>query len=137
MGTRLLELAMPWLVTAGVLLVWQIGVDVLQIAPFVLPSPLAMRILSHALSLRAPSSIGGPLGVVSCALFGWPVSALVGCLVGMLVVPVLAAMEGLIVVGPEGAGFGALVYGILGCIPTALVGAIVGSVVAARRDAGG
>jgi NitT/TauT family transport system permease protein len=42
MDRRWLDLAMPWLVMIGFILLWQAAVDLFQIQPFVLPSPVAV-----------------------------------------------------------------------------------------------
>jgi NitT/TauT family transport system permease protein len=70
---RRIELAMPWLVIAGLLLVWQAAVQVFQIRPFILPSPVAIYdaflqyrgpIMDHALYTLVNTLTGFGIGIV-------------------------------------------------------------------------
>jgi NitT/TauT family transport system permease protein len=92
MRTRLLELAMPWLVTAGVLLVWQIGVDVLQIAPFVLPSPLEVF---QAYAQFQPTILAAAFYTLVNTLIGFAIGVACGLALGILIGSSRLAYRGL------------------------------------------
>ena len=71
---RHLERAMPWLVGAGVILLWQAVVDVFGIEPFILPSPIEVfraylqfqpTILQQALYTLVNTLIGFAIGVAT------------------------------------------------------------------------
>ncbi len=75
----MLRHAMPWLVFAGFLLVWQAAVDLFAIQPFVLPSPVQViqayfqyqpTILSQALFTLVNTLLGFGLGVAGGLLLG-------------------------------------------------------------------
>lgn len=79
LGRRQLELAMPWLVIAGLLLVWQGIVKVFAIEPFVMPAPTAIfeaflqyrePIMAHALFTMTNTLLGFVLGIVVGLLLG-------------------------------------------------------------------
>jgi NitT/TauT family transport system permease protein len=70
---RRLELAMPWLVIAGLLILWQVVVVAFGIRPFILPSPVAIYeaflqyrgpIMDHALFTLANTLTGFGIGIV-------------------------------------------------------------------------
>jgi len=76
---RRLELAMPWLVIVGLLIVWQAAVMVFGIASFVLPAPSAIfnafmeyraPIMDHALFTLANTMTGFAIGIVVGGLLG-------------------------------------------------------------------
>jgi NitT/TauT family transport system permease protein len=76
---RNLELAMPWLVIFGLLVFWQLVVQIFQIRPFVLPSPIAIvdaffeyrgPIMDHALFTLVNTMAGFAVGIVVGVLLG-------------------------------------------------------------------
>lgn len=76
---RYLELAMPWLVIIGLLLVWQGIVVAFRIEPFVMPAPTAIfeaflqyrePIIDHALFTMTNTLLGFLLGIVVGLLLG-------------------------------------------------------------------
>lgn len=76
---RRLELAMPWLVIGGLLVLWQVVVVAFGIRPFILPSPVAIYeaflqyrgpIMDHALFTLFSTMIGFALGIVIGGLLG-------------------------------------------------------------------
>jgi len=80
---RRLEVAMPWLVIAGILIVWQGAVMLFGIQPFVLPSPTAILnaffehrapIIQHASFTLMNTMIGFALGI----LFGVVLGVVIG-----------------------------------------------------------
>jgi NitT/TauT family transport system permease protein len=81
-GRRRLELAMPWLVIAGALVLWQAVVQVFQIRQFVLPSPTA--IIAAFLEYRAPI-LDHALFTLVNTLTGFGIGIAVGVLLGVLI----------------------------------------------------
>jgi NitT/TauT family transport system permease protein len=76
---RKLEIAMPWLLGAGILVIWQLAVMVFGIQPFILPSPIeifaALRdnfapIMQHSIYTLVSTMIGFLLGVVFGLVLG-------------------------------------------------------------------
>lgn len=76
---RRLELAMPWIVIVGLLVVWQAVVQIFQIRQFVLPAPTAIvaafleyrgPIMDHALFTLVNTLIGFGIGIVVGVLLG-------------------------------------------------------------------
>lgn len=76
---RRLELAMPWIVIVGLLIVWQAVVQIFQIRQFVLPAPTAIvaafleyrgPIMDHALFTLVNTLIGFGIGIVVGVLLG-------------------------------------------------------------------
>ncbi len=76
---RRLELAMPWIVIIGLLIVWQAVVQIFQIRQFVLPAPTAIidaffeyraPIMDHALFTLLNTLIGFGIGIVVGVLLG-------------------------------------------------------------------
>jgi NitT/TauT family transport system permease protein len=70
---------MPWLVIAGLLILWQVVVVAFGIRPFILPSPVAIYeaflqyrgpIMDHALYTLSSTMIGFALGIVIGGLLG-------------------------------------------------------------------
>ena len=86
-----LEAAMPWIVIVGLLVLWQAVVQIFQIRPFILPSPVAIYqafmqyrepIIQNSLFTLFNTLIGFAIGVVvgmllalSSARSGWPMPA--------------------------------------------------------------
>jgi NitT/TauT family transport system permease protein len=76
---RRLELAMPWIVIVGLLLVWQAVVQIFQIRQFILPSPVAIYeaflqyrvpIMDHALFTLVNTLTGFSIGIIIGVLLG-------------------------------------------------------------------
>ena len=76
---RRLELAMPWLVIAGLLILWQAVVVVFGIRQFILPSPVAIYeaflqyrgpIMDHAMFTLVNTMIGFAFGILVGGLLG-------------------------------------------------------------------
>src|SRR5882724_3767119 len=76
---RRLEIAMPWLVIAGLLIVWQAVVVAFGIRPFILPSPVAIYeaflqyrgpIMDHALFTLFNTMVGFAIGIVVGGVLG-------------------------------------------------------------------
>ncbi len=82
MRMRILEFAMPWLVAAGVILVWQVGVDVLQIQPFVLPSPLEVF---QAYAEYQPTILEAAFYTLVNTLIGFAIGVACGLALGILI----------------------------------------------------
>src|SRR3984957_2715980 len=70
---RRLEIAMPWLLSIGILLIWQLAVMVFGIQPFVLPSPVDIikalvenysPIMQHATFTLTSTMIGFLFGIL-------------------------------------------------------------------------
>jgi NitT/TauT family transport system permease protein len=79
MTRRQLELAIPWIVTIGLVVVWEAVVRVAGIAPFVLPAPSAVwesflqfrgPIMGHAMFTLWNTMAGFALGTVGGVLLG-------------------------------------------------------------------
>jgi NitT/TauT family transport system permease protein len=79
---RRLELVMPWIVILGLLVVWQIVVQVFAIRPFVLPSPAA--IVAAFFEYRAPIMDSALFTLVN-TLTGFAIGIVVGVLIGILI----------------------------------------------------
>lgn len=79
---RRLELVMPWIVILGLLVVWQIVVQVFAIRPFVLPSPAA--IVAAFFEYRAPIMDSALFTLVN-TLTGFAIGIAVGVLIGILI----------------------------------------------------
>jgi NitT/TauT family transport system permease protein len=80
---RRLEIAMPWLLSIGILLIWQLAVMVFGIQPFVLPSPVDIikalvenysPIMQHATFTLMSTMIGFLFGI----LFGLFLGVVIG-----------------------------------------------------------
>jgi NitT/TauT family transport system permease protein len=78
-GRRKLEIAMPWLLGTGILLIWQMAVVVFGIQPFILPSPTEIftalienfaPIMQHSLYTLVSTMIGFLFGVVFGLVLG-------------------------------------------------------------------
>lgn len=76
---RRLEIAMPWLVIGGLLILWQVVVVVFGIRQFILPSPVAIYeaflqyrgpIMDHAMFTLVNTLIGFALGIVVGGFLG-------------------------------------------------------------------
>jgi NitT/TauT family transport system permease protein len=89
---RRLELAMPWLVIAGLLILWQAVVAVFGIRQFILPSPVA--IYQAFLQYRAPI-IDHALFTLFNTLTGFGIGIVVGLLIGIVIGSFRLAYAGL------------------------------------------
>ena len=76
---RAVEVAMPWLVIGGLLIVWQAAVYVFSIAPFILPAPSAIwaaflqyrdPIVDHAIFTLENTLTGFALGIAVGTILG-------------------------------------------------------------------
>jgi NitT/TauT family transport system permease protein len=79
MSRRRLELAMPWLVIAALVILWQAIVQIFGVRQFILPAPSAIvaafleyrePIMDHALFTLASTLIGFTIGIVVGVLLG-------------------------------------------------------------------
>ena len=89
---RRLELAMPWIVIVGLLIVWQAAVQVFQIRQFILPSPVA--IYQAFLQYREPI-IRPALFTLFNTLIGFGIGIVVGMLLGIVIGSFRLAYAGL------------------------------------------
>ena len=89
---RRLEIAMPWLVIVGLLIVWQSAVHLFQIRPFILPSPTA--IYDAFLQYREPI-ISNSLFTLFNTLIGFTIGVIVGMLLGIVIGSFRLAYAGL------------------------------------------
>jgi NitT/TauT family transport system permease protein len=81
-GRRRLEMAMPWLVIFGLLVVWQAIVQIFQIRQFVLPAPTA--IIDALLQYREPITDHALFTLVN-TLTGFAIGVVVGVLLGIII----------------------------------------------------
>lgn len=79
---RRLELVMPWIVILGLLVIWQIVVQVFRIRPFILPSPIA--IVAAFLEYRAPIMDSALFTLVN-TLSGFAIGIVIGMLIGIFI----------------------------------------------------
>jgi NitT/TauT family transport system permease protein len=79
---RRLNVAMPWLVIIGLLVVWQAIVDLFDIAAFVLPAPTA--VWAAFLEYRDPI-LHNALFTLKNTMFGFALGIVVGVLLGVLI----------------------------------------------------
>jgi NitT/TauT family transport system permease protein len=79
---RRLELAMPWLVIVGLLVVWELVVDLFNIRQFILPAPTA--IYAAFLQYRQPIMDNALFTLVS-TLIGFGIGIIVGVLLGAVI----------------------------------------------------
>ncbi len=79
---RILELAMPWMVIIGLLVVWQIVVMVFDIKPFILPAPTA--VFDAFLEYREPI-IDNALFTLRNTILGFALGILIGVLLGVFI----------------------------------------------------
>src|SRR5512145_2830619 len=79
---RRLNAAMPWLVITGLLMVWQLAVEGLGIATFVLPAPTA--VLAAFLEYRDPI-LHNALFTLKNTAFGFGLGIAVGVVLGVFI----------------------------------------------------
>jgi NitT/TauT family transport system permease protein len=79
---RRLELAMPWIVLVGLVLLWQAVVQIFAVRPFILPAPTA--ILDAFLEYRAPIMDHALFTLVN-TLTGFAIGIAVGVLLGVFI----------------------------------------------------
>jgi len=81
-GRRRLEMAMPWIVIFGLLVVWQAIVQIFQIRQFVLPAPTA--IIDALLQYREPITDHALFTLVN-TLTGFAIGVVIGVLLGIII----------------------------------------------------
>jgi NitT/TauT family transport system permease protein len=89
---RRLEVAMPWIVIVGLLVLWQAVVQIFQIRPFILPSPVA--IYQAFMQYREPI-IQNSLFTLFNTLIGFAIGVVVGMLLGIVIGSFRLAYAGL------------------------------------------
>jgi NitT/TauT family transport system permease protein len=81
-GRRRLEIAMPWIVICGLLVLWQAVVQIFEIRPFVLPAPTA--IIDALLQDREPIMDNALFTLVN-TLIGFGAGVAIGVLLGIVI----------------------------------------------------
>ncbi len=81
-GRRRLEIAMPWIVICGLLVLWQAVVQIFEIRPFVLPAPTA--IIDALLQDREPIMDNALFTLVN-TLIGFGAGVAIGVLLGIII----------------------------------------------------
>lgn len=79
---NLIEIAMPWMVVLGLILIWQLAVVVLRVQPFVLPAPTAIW---DALIQQRAIIFGHAVYTLTSTMLGFGLGVIVGMFVGIMI----------------------------------------------------
>lgn len=78
LGKRLL----PWVITVGFILIWQLGCSLLKIAPFIVPAPIQVV---QSLFKWAPQLVSNSIQTLVTTLVGFAAAVVFGLILGVIV----------------------------------------------------